>query len=350
MGLVRTWTAPDRVAVGDEFDLSGSATNFTTTDNTASWSYRTGDPYDSAEDAGAISSLTSPRASAWVLDAASDHVSLSTWARWVNSVGSGHTMLAMGNDNGYAAFGYSSGGSDIVIYSGVGNTLTDRVTQPIPGVDVNAWQHIDWSVERLDATDARVRLLLNGASLIDEVVAHELGSDPIDRAGFRVVNSVSTSREAQFAHMVVDDAGTLRGPLRIFSLRPSAQGFHDEWSPAGEFGRINNRPPSTSEITGDDGERTTYEVADRGLLAGRFGAGAITSIPAVNVRVLGSSTGVDTRSLVRRGSSDETGPLSGLGSGLLVYHGVMDLDPHTSAPWDVSTLLTDEWGLAGETP
>ena len=138
------------------------------------------------------------------------------------------------------------------------------------------------------------------------------------------------------------------GPSLVQTSRPTAQGFHDEWSPAAAWADINNATVTVDGIGGVDGDRTTYPVT-------AFDPDLGDNIVGLQTTIIGSrSPDAVPASLIRDhpATADEVAAefeFIEVGAELIGWQ-ALELDPHTSAPWQWADVADYQFGLQAFAP
>lgn len=201
---------------------------------------------------------------------------------------------------------------------------------------------------------------LNGATEITSTTGN-YGSSNIDRIIFQCSAQESGGSfsdgiiSADFCDVYVVDTGgstnnTFLGDMAVYTLYPSADGAHTQWTPdtgTAHFSRVNEHtgtyPDNDVSYVADStsGDRDSYVYDDLVPLTGNV-YGAQTNLWArkdnASLRQL--------KAVVRRSSTDYDGTaIATLGTTYADFTEIRETDPSTSAPWTISGINNAEFGV-----
>lgn len=133
------------------------------------------------------------------------------------------------------------------------------------------------------------------------------------------------------------------GPCFVQDVRPSADGFHSDWT--GLRTDVDNTTVSSESITGQPGDKVTYEFEDFAPISG-------TVIAVQFDYVAGRSNDTDMVPLMRRGGVDMDGPaFENLPTGNTTFSRAISLvDPFTAQYYSLADLNATEFGIHAINP
>lgn len=220
--------------------------------------------------------------------------------------------------------------------------------------DGSVWSTSTWIALSLqvvvDSTAGEVRLW-TGDTLLLEQTGLDTGSTAISKVSTvgQQIDFDNSSRRIAYEDFWVDDA-VVHANARIASLRPDADGFHQDWVRSDDtvsaYTLVNDQPTGddTTYLSSDtDGDRASFDVdalpsdADRPNVGGVMAWASAEKTDSEN-RTIALST--------RLSSTDYDGTVEDVSNADGVYE-MWENNPDTAAEWQKSEVDAAEYGVLG---